>query len=415
MARRRGREQGFLLGHYVNDRPYVASSLLSVAIAQVFGSAMAGRCKERPALAETPIPLTARIEVLPIRGGEGLLQRLFEPLGYTVESERHPLDDEFPDWGESPYYSITISGTKTVADLLTHLYVLIPVFDNAKHYYVGDDELEKLLAKSAGWLTAHPEKEEIARRYLKHRSSLFRAALARLADDAEGELNEDDEANRRPEESLERPLSLNEQRHDAVLAALRACGARKVLDLGCGEGRLLRQLLGEPQFERIVGMDVSVQALQRAAHRIGYDRLPPVQKKRVELIHGSLIYRDQRLSGFDAAAVVEVIEHLDSARLSAFERSLFECARPGTIVLTTPNREYNAVWESLPAGSFRHSDHRFEWTRAEFHAWANRVAERYAYKLRFDPVGPEDSTLGAPTQMAIFTDGRAIAVPAITR
>jgi 3' terminal RNA ribose 2'-O-methyltransferase Hen1 len=410
MARAKRRDQGFLLGHYVNDRPYVASSFLSVAISQVFGSAMAGRCKERPALVGTPIPITARIDVLPIRGGDRLLHRLFEPLGYTVEAVRHPLDDRFPDWGESPYHSVSIAGTKTLADLLTHLYVLVPVFDNGKHYYVGEDELEKLLAKGAGWLAVHPEKEEITRRYLKHRSSLYRAALARLVEDEQDDSADDDKASDRPEESLERPLSLNEQRRAAVLSALCESGARSVLDLGCGEGRLLRQLLDERQFERIVGMDVSVQALQRAAQRIGYERLPPKQKGRIELIHGSLIYRDQRLAGFGAAAVVEVIEHLDPPRLSAFERVLFECARPATIVLTMPNREYNSLWESLPAGSFRHADHRFEWTRAEFQAWANRISQRHGYGVRFATVGPEDETLGPPTQMAIFTDTRATSV-----
>jgi 3' terminal RNA ribose 2'-O-methyltransferase Hen1 len=406
MARGKRRDQGFLLGHYVNDRPYVASSFLSVAISQVFGSAMAGRCKERPELVATPIPITARIDVLPIRGGDRLLHRLFEPLGYTVEAVRHPLDDQFPDWGESPYHSVSIAGTKTLADLVTHLYVLVPVFDNGKHYYVGEDELEKLLAKGAGWLSAHPEKEEITRRYLKHQSSLYRAALARLVEEEQDEPTGNEELIDRPEEALERPLSLNEQRHAAVLAALRACGARSILDLGCGEGRLLRLLLDGRQFERIVGMDVSVQALQRAAQRIGYERLPPKQKERIELIHGSLIYRDRRLAAFDAAAVVEVIEHLDPPRLSAFERVLFECARPATIVLTTPNREYNSLWESLPAGSFRHADHRFEWTRAEFQAWANRISQQHGYDARFSAVGPEDATLGPPTQMAIFTDAR---------
>ncbi len=408
MARTKRRDQSLLLGHYVNDRPYVASSLMSVAISQVFGSAMAGRCKDRPELVAMPVSLSARIDVLPIRGGDGLVHRLFEPLGYAVEAVRHPLDEQFPEWGESPYYSVTIAGTKTVADLLTHLYVLIPVFDNGKHYYVGEDELEKLLAKGAGWLAAHPEKEEITRRYLKHQSSLYRAALARLVEEEQDDSSDNGQTSDLPEESLERPLSLNEQRHGAVLAALRASGASRVLDLGCGEGRLLRQLLDERQFERIVGMDVSVQALQRAAQRIGYERLPPTQKKRIELIHGSLIYRDQRLAGFDAAAVVEVIEHLDPPRLSAFERVLFEFARPGTIVLTTPNREYNVLWESLPVGNFRHSDHRFEWTRADFQVWANRVAKRHGYGVRFSAVGAEDAKFGPPTQVAIFaTPGQA--------
>jgi 3' terminal RNA ribose 2'-O-methyltransferase Hen1 len=290
--------------------------------------------------------------------------------------------------------------------LLTHLYVLIPVFDNEKHYFVGDDEVEKLLVKGATWLASHPEKEQITRRYLKHRSTLYREALARLADVEETPIDSEDKGpGERAEEVLERPLSLNEQRHGVVLAALRGSGARSVIDLGCGEGKLLRELLNDRQFKRIVGMDVSVQALQRAVRKLGYDRLPPKQKERIELIHGSLIYRDKRLSGFDAAAVVEVIEHLDPPRLSAMERVLFEFARPKSVVLTTPNQEYNVVWETLPAGQFRHPDHRFEWTRNEFQEWAIRIGAQHGYKVRFLPVGPEDKTLGAPTQMGIFERG----------
>jgi 3' terminal RNA ribose 2'-O-methyltransferase Hen1 len=403
MVRRKGREQSFLLGHYVNDRPYVASSFMSVAIAQVFGSAMAGRCKERPELVGTPIPLTVQIETLPVRGPEDFLHRVFEPLGYTIQATRHPLDTAFPEWGESPYFSVTLAGTKTLSELLMHLYVLIPVFDNEKHYFVGDDELEKLLVKGTGWLASHPEKESITRRYLKHRSSLYREALARLADVEETPMESDEETPRvQPEDLLEQPMSLHEQRHGAVLAALRASGARSVLDLGCGEGKLLRELLKDRQLERIVGMDVSVQALGRAVQRLGYDRLPPKQRERIELIHGSLIYRDKRLSGFDAAVVVEVIEHLDPPRLSALERVLFEFSRPKTVVLTTPNREYNVMWETLPAGQFRHPDHRFEWTRQEFHAWGLRIAEQHGYRVRFLPVGTEDKLLGAPTQMGVF-------------
>lgn len=391
------------LSEYVSDRPFVASSFMSVAISQVFGSALHGRCNDRPDLAMTPLPLAARLDVLPVRAGEGLLHRLLEPLGYEVEAVRHPLDETFPEWGDSPYFSVTVRATKTLADLLTHLYVLMPVFDNQKHYYVGDDELEKLLEKGAGWLVAHPEKEQIARRYLRHRASLYREALARLVDEEPIDEADDDSPAPGPEETLEKAVSLNDARHGTVLAALRACGARSVLDLGCGEGKLLRELLSDRQFERIVGLDVSIRSLEIAQRRLRLDALPARQAERIKLIHGSLIYRDERLAGFDAAAVVEVIEHLDPPRLSALERVLFEFARPKTVIVTTPNREYNVKWETLPAGAMRHTDHRFEWTRQEFADWANRVAGRFGYEVRFVPVGPMDELLGPPTQMAVFT------------
>jgi len=402
IVRGKGSAEG-LLAQYVNDRPYVASSFLSVAISQVYGSALQGRCNDRPDLATAPIPLSARLDVLPVRGGEAFLRAIFEPLGYSVEYERHPLDDRFPEWGESPYYSVIVSKETTLSELLTHLYVLVPVFDNQKHYFVGDDEMEKLLAKGEGWLAMHPEKEAIARRYLKSRPSLYRQALNRLVVEEQPlEAEEDDRPVNLAEDALERPLSLNEQRLGAVMAALRASGARRVLDLGCGEGKLLRELLKDKQFEQIVGMDVSIRSLENARDRLKLDRMPERQAARLELIHGSLMYRDRRLEGFDAAAVVEVVEHLDPPRLAAFERAVFEFARPGTLVLTTPNREYNVTWENVGTDNLRHPDHRFEWTRQEFQGWAERVAEGHGYAVRFLPVGPVDEALGAPTQMGVF-------------
>ena len=403
MVRGKSPDQNFLLAQYVNDRPYAASSFMSVAIAQVFGSALQGRCKDRPELATTAIPLSARIDVLPVRGGERFLRAVFEPLGYEVETVRSPLDERFPEWGDSPYFSVKVRKTTTLAELLTHLYVLIPVFDNRKHYWVGEDEMEKLLTKSEGWLAQHPEKEEITRRYLKFQPSLYRMALARLVQEEEpGEVEEDELPKEKAEVILEKPLSLNEQRLGAVVASLRASGAKRVLDLGCGAGSLLRELLKDKQFDEIVGVDVSIRALEAAQRRLKVDRLPTMQANRLRLIHGSLMYRDKRLEGFDAAAVVEVVEHLDPPRLSAFERVLFEFAKPRTVVLTTPNREYNVTWETLPAGQFRHPDHRFEWTRQEFQEWAQRLAERFGYAVKFLPVGPVHPEYGPPTQMAVF-------------
>jgi 3' terminal RNA ribose 2'-O-methyltransferase Hen1 len=394
--------EGGALEQYVNDRPYAASSFLSVAIAEVFGSALSGKSKERPELADTALPLRVTFAALPCRGGEEFLRKLFEPLGYSVSAHRLPLDENFPDWGESAYHRVELDARLTLQDLLSHLYVLVPVLDNDKHYWVGDAEVEKLLRHGEGWLGSHPEREAITRRYLKHQRSLVDDALAQLVDESEPDPDAAAEAHAMEEEAIERSISLNEQRLGSVLAVLKASGAARVLDLGCGEGRLLQALLKERQFTEIVGMDVSHRALEIAHDRLRYDRLPPVQKERLRLLHGSLIYRDQRLAGFDAAAVVEVIEHLDPPRLAAFERVLFECAKPKQIVITTPNREYNVKWEMLPAGKFRHRDHRFEWTRAEFQEWANSVAARFGYNVRFLPVGPEDSAVGSPTQMGIF-------------
>jgi len=386
----------------VNDRPYAASSFLSVAIARTFGTAMTGRSKERQELADMPLPLEAQISALPCRGGESLLRRLFEPLRYEVTASGHPLDEKFPEWGESKYFTVTLKTTARLSDLLTHLYVLIPVLDDDKHYWVGDAEIEKLLRHGEGWLREHPERELITNRYLKHQKRLAREALSRLIGDEEPTADEVAETHAREEEAIEKPLSLAEQRMGAVIAVLRGSDAKRVLDLGCGEGRLLRELLKDKSFAEIVGMDVSHRALDFASQKLRLEDLPPIQKQRIRLIHGSLTYRDKRLGGYDAATVVEVIEHQDPPRLAAFERVLFEFARPQTVIVTTPNVEYNVKFETLPAGKMRHKDHRFEWTRAEFQTWSNTIANRFGYSVRFLTIGPEDSVVGSPTQMGIF-------------
>ncbi|HWL52951.1 MAG TPA: 3' terminal RNA ribose 2'-O-methyltransferase Hen1 [Chthoniobacteraceae bacterium] len=395
-----GGEDGSL-DQYVNDRPYAASSFLSVAIAEVFGSALGGRCRDRPEAVAKPLALEASISVVACRHGGELLHRLFEPLGYEVGTERLPLDPQFPQWGESRYYSLKLKGTLPLQRLLSHLYVLIPVLDNNKHYWIGESEVEKLLAKGEGWLALHPEKDLIAQRYLRYQRSLVHSALDRLiSDEADGSGESEEPAG--DEATAEKQASLNEQRLDTVLATLKETGAARVLDLGCGEGKLLRLLLAEKQFSEIVGMDVSHRALEIARRNLRYERLPERQKNRLKLLHGSLIYRDERLSGFDAAALVEVIEHLDPPRLRAFERVVFEFAKPKSVVVTTPNAEYNVRWPTLGENALRHRDHRFEWSRAEFRAWAEEVAGRFGYTARFLPVGPEDEEVGSPTQMGVF-------------
>ena len=396
--------QGFALAQYTNDRPYVSSSYLSVALSKVFGSALNGRSRERPDLVAAELPLEATLSALPCRrGGEALLRRLFEPLGYQIEAEPIPLDAQFSDWGASSYFSVRLAGELQLSQLLRHLYVLIPVLDIDKHYWVGEDEIDKLLRQSEDWLGSHPAKEEIAHRYLRERRSLAREALRRLAD----EDGEDPEAldvdARQEEERLEARISLNELRMRAVVDVLIEAGARSVADLGCGEGRLLKMLLSEKTFSRVLGMDVSISALERASARLRLDRLPDRQRSRIDLQQGSLTYRDDRLAGFDAAVAVEVVEHLDASRLGAFERAVFKFARPVTVVLTTPNREYNCRFEGLPAGQLRHRDHRFEWTREEFRSWANGVAERTGYQVNVLPVGEVDPEVGAPSQMGVFT------------
>jgi 3' terminal RNA ribose 2'-O-methyltransferase Hen1 len=397
---RRGRGvSSFALAEYVNDRPYVASSFLSVALVNVFKSAMAGTCKGHEELAASAIALEAALPAVPARGGEALVRRLFGPLGYDVDITPIALDPSFPEWGDSRHVGLRLAGELRLADLLNHLYVLLPVLDDDKHYWVDEAEIEKLLRRGEGWLGAHPERDLIVRRYLKKQARLYFPALAQL-DEAPPAAEDADDPGR--EEQLEERVSLRDQRLGSVQSVLKASGARRVLDLGCGSGALLERLIRE-DYELIVGADVSVRALERAAHRLRLDGMHDAQRRRISLLHSPLTYRDKRLAGFDAAVLVEVIEHLDPPRLAAAEQNVFGSARPGTVVVTTPNAEYNVRWETLPAGQLRHPDHRFEWTRGEFAAWAQGVAARHGYAVRHLPIGPEDPEVGPPTQMAVFS------------
>ncbi|WP_431772712.1 3' terminal RNA ribose 2'-O-methyltransferase Hen1 [Streptomyces cucumeris] len=437
---RRGRGKGrggapdSALAQYVNDRPYAASSLLAVALSNVFSSALRGQCKARPELPVRPLPLRIEVPALPARGGAELVERLFAPLGWSVTAEPVVLDEEFPEWGDSRYVRLVLEGELRLADALRHLYVLLPVLDDAKHYWVAPDEVDKLLRSGEGWLEDHPEQRLITSRYLARRWSLTRNALERLelarlaeADDTEVEEIDNAVAETTEESGGEgdgdgtpatgggvgdgetadagKPVPLAVQRREAILEALRGTESARVLDLGCGQGQLLVALLKDVRFTEIVGVDVSMRALNETARRLRLDRMPERQSARLKLMQGSLAYTDSRLRGYDAAVLCEVIEHVDPPRLPALEYAVFGAARPRAVVLTTPNVEYNVRWETLPAGKARHPDHRFEWTREEFRGWARQVAERHGYTVEFRPVGPDDPEVGPPTQLALFRLG----------
>lgn len=402
--------ESFTLGQYVNDRPYAASSMLAVALSKVFKTAMAGRCDARPQLAEAPLPLDLHMPALPCRGGPALAAKLFAPLGWQVTASPVQLDPRFPGWGESPYVDLRLAGRLRLAEALNHLYVLLPVLDDAKHYWVSTDEVDKLVRAGRGWLAGHPERDLIAGRYLAHQAGMQTAALARLAEVDDSPADAIDNAIDEPQvtEQPERARSLAEQRVSAVIDVLRDAGARSVADLGCGDGRLLVPLLADATFTRVIGTDVSSRALELAARRLA--RMPERQRDRAELFQSSLVYRDERLAGLDAAVLMEVIEHVDPTRLKALARAVFGFAAPATVVVTTPNAEHNARYPGLVPGTFRHRDHRFEWARPQFRDWAAGMAATFGYTVWFLPVGPEDATAGPPTQMAVFrrTDtGRA--------
>jgi 3' terminal RNA ribose 2'-O-methyltransferase Hen1 len=379
----------FALEQYVNDRPYVASSFMSSAIIKAFSSALNGKCKDKPDLVDIPLHLEAKLSVLSVRGGEEVLQKLFLPLGYEINAIQHPVDPRFPEWGDSRYFTVTLKNNITLQALLSHLYVMIPVMDNDKHYWVNENEIQKLFDKGKGWLEEHPARELIVRRYMRHQRSLANDVLSVIDPDTEITTKE--------------PVQrLHDVRLQTVADEIAKMKATSVVDLGCGSGKLLKLLVENRQLQRITGMDVSVHSLEVAGKKLKLDRLTEAERNRITLVQGSLTYRDTRLHGYEVATLVEVIEHLDEDRLYALENNVFNEIQPATILLTTPNKDWNITFTD-DADKMRHGDHRFEWTRAEFTTWCEHIRDTYKYNYEIKPLGEETPSIGAPSQMAIFS------------
>lgn len=385
---------------YVNDRPYSATSFMSTAISRIFGTSMSGKCAKMQSLADTPLKLTAYISSLKDGGDTELASQLFEPLGYTVKTERTLLDENFKEWGISPYIALTISGTVRLADMLNHLYVLIPVFDKQKHYYITDDEIEKLLSHGEGWLASHPYKEKIARRYFSAKKSYARRTIDILL---AGETDDNENIEISENTETEKHTPLNTQRLNTVRDTVLASGASTVIDMGCGECRLTSLLLNERQIKRVTACDVSIRELEKASGRLHLDRMQPYRKNKLTLMQASLTYRDKRFEGYDCACVIEVIEHIEPMRIPAMERNIFEFASPRTVIVTTPNKEYNENYQFLNKDELRHNDHRFEWTRDEFKKWTEHICGTFSYTCEISGIGDSDGNCGTPTQMGVFT------------
>lgn len=349
---RAGGAADFSLGEYVSNRCCAASSLLAVAPGRVCSPT---RCGARQVHADTEVPLDIVIPVLPCRGGPRIAQRIFEPLGWQVEAKSVPLGRDHPGGDDSRHVRLRLTGVRRLADALNQLYVLLPALDEAKHCWQGPDEVEKLLRSGGGWLPRQPEAELITRRYLGHRRPLTSAASARLAEIG-GEADPAVEADGAPART-----TMADQRHEAVISQLQQLGAESVVDLGCGDGRLLARLLQVPGIRRIAGSDVSVMALGRAARRLRIDEMSQRQAERITLSQGARTDEDERFAGYDAAVGMEVVERVDPVRLEARERLVFGAAKPAAVIVTTPNQEYNVRYEHLVG--MRHPGHRFERTR----------------------------------------------------
>lgn len=402
-------KRGHTLGmdQYVNDRPFVAGSLLSVALAQHLASALNGHAKERPERVHEAIPLKLTLAAVASRGGPQLFETLFAPLGYRWQAERYTYAEGLAEQSESPYYTLTLEHCLPVQKALQHLYILLPVLDRYKHYYYGKAEIEKLLRHGEGWLETHPAQNLIVHRYLSHRPSLAQEALAQLAQLAPEDLLSDAQQGAE-EQELEAPLSLNKQRIACVVDYVNEVlssdtSAKRLIDLGCGEGQVLQALLKHTPLSEIVGVDVSPHELERAERRLKLERMPEYQQRRLHLHQSSALYSDTRLHGADMVILVEVIEHLEPYQLQRLARVIFGEMQAKRLWISTPNREYNTVFGMNPA-HLRHGDHRFEWTRAEFQSWCQHQAQTYGYTVSFGGIGPEDTQYGHPTQWARFKE-----------
>lgn len=385
---------------YINDRPYVCSSFMSTAISRIFGTAMSGRCsnQEKQDLADTPLALTAKLHMLPAPN-YNMIPELFEPLGYEVEVEHFQNDDKFSQWGQSKYVNLTVSGKVKLCEMLNHLYTLIPVFDTQKHYYTSSEEIDKLFSHGEGWLKDHPKREYITSRYLHKRGRLIKSALEQFRDNDE---TAEKESVSEASEPKPEKVSLNKMRLDSVMEEVLSSGANSVIDMGCGEGNLTKMLIREKQITKVSAFDVSFNVLERAKKALKFDNLHETLQDKLTLFQSSLTYRDKRFEGFECACAIEVIEHMYESRLTAFERVLFEFSRPKTVIVTTPNVEYNVNYENMKENNLRHSDHRFEWTKSQFIEWANEICEKYGYSVTLKNIGDLDDSSNSPTQMGVF-------------
>lgn len=411
------------LQQYVNDRPYTANSHLAVAIASVFGSALNGNCSERPELAETPIPLEVEVPAIRCPHGEVLIPRFFEPLGYRLQVDSPLMDPRLPHLGPSRHHALTLSSEHlTLAQVLRHLYVLLPAMDNQKHYWIDRNEVDKLVRHSQDWLSGHPEAEVITRRYLGQRPHLTLRAMNAL--NTEPDLDQPAPSEREPAppavpatdpqaESLpsaDRPdqpaaLNLQQQRINDVFEILKSAAPSSVIDVGCGEGELAKLLVQQTKIPRITALDVSQRQLEIAARRLRSQSVIQAPFQRLNLIHASATYRDPRTAGHQAAVAMEIVEHIDPDKLAAFTELLLEPSDLTLVVVTTPNREFNRVYNHRHQRNdrLRHWDHRFEWDQPQFQAWAGHAAAAHGYSVDFRPVGAAHPQYGPPTQMAVFT------------
>ena len=372
--------------HYINDREFAVSSIFCSLIRSALGTALNGQPKEQY-MEWVDHPFSLQFEFGPVVSTltDQQLAELFEPLGFALAITRQEIDYSIRMKDESSARYLTLRGTKTLHESLRQLFVLIPVLDNYKHYYIDEKEIEKLERYGEGWLENHPLRDFIYRKSLRFKELYSQVESQKPAGEPEVQVKK---------------ARLNELRYEKIAETVSQLKPESVVDFGSGEGKLSERLGLIAGVREILAVEPSQSAAVKAAARF-HKAQENEHFTMPKTLWGSLFYFDERLQGKDAIILCEVIEHIDEDRLPKAMDTILHAYRPGALIITTPNREYNDVYEMEER--FRHTDHRFEWTRAEFQQWCLERNNQEFYGLQFEGIGEEHDLQGHPTQMCIFT------------
>ncbi|EGW40788.1 3' terminal RNA ribose 2'-O-methyltransferase Hen1 [Desulfosporosinus sp. OT] len=387
---------------YINDREFVVSSIFCSYIRSALGTALNGRPKDEYLdWAKHAFLLTIGFGPVATDLPDVAIKQLFEPLGYRIEIERGQAAYNFQLKERSSARFINLQGTLTVQNALKHLFVLIPVLDNYRHYFIDEREIEKLERYGEGWLADHPLKDLIIKRTLRFRELIDQ--VGENFDQADTNADTNNEALTPELELKSQPVvRLNELRYQRVVKIVENLPAREsIVDFGAGEGKLSARLGFIPGVQEILAVEPTEKEQLRALKRFSEasrkdDFISPI------LIWGSLFYYDEQLRAKDVMILNEVIEHIDESRLPRVMDTILGSYKPQVLLITTPNVEYNTVYQ-MDDQAVRHKDHRFEWTRSEFSEWTHTLARNYSYDVQLDGIGEEVEGYGHPSQIAIFT------------
>ena len=432
----KGSPHSYDITQYINDREFVVSSLFCSYIRPALGTALNGKPKADYAdWVEHVFPLEVTFGPVASNLPDAVIESLFTALGYEADIERGAAEYTFDLKSRSSVRNIRVSGQATLQQMLRQLFILMPVLDDYKHYYIGTEEIDKLQRYGEGWLQDHPQQELIIKRALRFAPLI--ADYRKLAGDnvQKAAVNlldtntTDTDANtlQQPgneqittgitasqqgeadtlsssadvQETAVPPIRLNELRYQAIVDQVSSLPRRRsVVDFGAGEGKLSVRLAGIEGVEQVYAVEPSAYAGLRALERFG--KLEREGQQIVpRLVTGSLFYRDDQWAGQDVIILCEVIEHINEHRLPQVMATLLDEYHPETLIMTTPNREYNAVYE-MEEQEIRHTDHRFEWTRAE---WADHCQDWVSgrpYEVSLHGIGDISEIHGQPTQMAVF-------------